>query len=322
MDSTKLSPRALGWGVVWMVITLSPTSNLLFLSGIILSERTLYLPSVGFVLALGWLFLRLHQVRPRVTVALVAASVCLLAGRTWTRTPTWKDNSAVFTALVNEHPESGRAQWILGDIQFGAGRMPEAFRAYRGAVGTLDNHYTLLVETGNRVMTAGHDRLAEFLFTTAWRDDPEFHHAPAALAGLYDRQGRYPGAELAARAALEADSTLVVQYHLLSRALGGQGRFREAVEARRAVIRLGEAHRWEQWRWLAELQAANGDTSGALQSVDSARIRAFSPDDQRQIDGVLILLGLSPDTIAESGDSTPESARDSQNPRDRGQEHM
>jgi len=305
LGSEGLSSRALGWGVVWMVITLSPTSNLFFLSGIILSERTLYLPSVGLALALGWLFLRLHQERPRVAVGLVVASIGLLAARSWTRTPTWEDNSAVFTALLNEHPESGRAQWVLGDIHFGLGRKPEAFRAYRGAVRTLDNHYTLLVETGNKVMVAGHERLAEFLFLAAWRDGPESPRAPAALAGFYDRQGRYPEAEKAARGALEVDPTQVLQYHLLSRALGAQGRYPEAMEARRAVMRGGESHRWEQWRWLAELQAAYGDTAAALLSVDSARARASSPDHHRQIDGVLTLLGMAPDTLAERGGSPP-----------------
>ncbi len=51
LSSRRLSSRAVGWGAVWFVITFSPTSNLAFLSGILLAERTLYLPSVGLVAA-------------------------------------------------------------------------------------------------------------------------------------------------------------------------------------------------------------------------------------------------------------------------------
>src|SRR5690606_15099747 len=41
------SPRAFGFAVVWFVIAISPIANILFLSGVLLAERTLYLPSVG-----------------------------------------------------------------------------------------------------------------------------------------------------------------------------------------------------------------------------------------------------------------------------------
>ena len=48
-------PRLFSFGVVWLVITLSPVSNVLFLSGILLAERTFYLPSLGFVALLTWI---------------------------------------------------------------------------------------------------------------------------------------------------------------------------------------------------------------------------------------------------------------------------
>src|SRR5262249_51793684 len=44
--------RALAFGLLWMSIALVPVSNVLP-TGVVLGERTLFLPSVGFVLVVG-----------------------------------------------------------------------------------------------------------------------------------------------------------------------------------------------------------------------------------------------------------------------------
>jgi hypothetical protein len=41
-------------GILWFAIAMSPVSNVFFASGIVLAERTFYLPSVGGVLVIGW----------------------------------------------------------------------------------------------------------------------------------------------------------------------------------------------------------------------------------------------------------------------------
>ncbi len=313
LDSSRLSPRTVGWGVVWFGITLSPTSNLFFLSGILLSERTLYLPTVGFVAAAAWLLLRFHDERPRGALALMALVLALLAGRSWTRTPTWKDNLEVFNTLINEHPESGRSQWILGDVYLQAGRTPEALRAYRAAVGIIGAHYTVLLEVGRRLLDEGYDGAGELLLTFAWTDWPRYTTAPGLLAALYDRQGRFLEAETAARAVLAEDSTRSVLQHVLARALAAQGRLDEAREARLAAIRHGEGAHWEQWGWLAELELRRGDTVQALRAMDSARARGGSVSRTLQIDSFFIGLGLGRGPVP-----PPETARDSQNPRPKG----
>jgi tetratricopeptide (TPR) repeat protein len=310
-----LSPRALGWGVVWFVITLSPTSNLLFLSGIIVSERTLYLPSVGFVMALAWLLLRLHRERPRMAVGVTVVALILLGVRSWTRTPTWKNNGRVFTTLAQEHPESGRVQWAMGDTYFDQGQISEGLLAYRAAVQSLDNHYNLLTETSLRFMREGLERPAEHLLLRAWDDRPEFRRAPELLAGLYDRGGRHADAEKAARGALDLDPGLVLQHHHLSRALRGQGRLEEAVESRMTVIRLGEAHRWQQWAWLAQLRLEMGDSSATRAALDSARVRGATHEEIRLIDSTLVGLFSAPEAGGETPVSVPQGARDSQIPR-------
>ncbi|TFH58482.1 MAG: tetratricopeptide repeat protein, partial [Gemmatimonadales bacterium] len=286
LSPDRLSSRAIGWGAVWFVITISPTSNFFFLSGILLAERTLYLPSVGFVAAAAWALLRLWQGRPRLAGVILVLALGLMCGRTWARTPTWKNNLEVFHVLTSEHPEAGRAQWLLGDSYFAAGQPREGLRAYRYAIGILGGHYNLLVGISRTLIGAGHDAAAELLLKHAWEQRPEFGVAPGLLTHIYDRQGRYPEAEAAARYALEEDSTDAVQYHALSRALQAQGRLEEAVDARRAAIRHGESGHMQQWMWLAEVQLELGDTVQAWASLDSANLRAGSVRERRLIDSI------------------------------------
>jgi len=292
LSREELSPRALGWGVVWFVITFSPTSNFFFLSGILLSERTLYLPSVGFVAAGAWVLVRLHGVRPRVASSILLVALFFMIGRSWTRTPTWKNNLEVFHSMTSEHPESGRSQWVLGDSYFAAGRGQEGLRAYGAALGILRGPYDLLVGASRNLLSAGYDRAAEVLLKQAWEQRPEFGVAAGLLATLYDRQGRYQEAEAGARYSLDRDPTNTVQYHVLARALQAQGRYTDAAEARKAVIRLGEGGHPQQWLWLAEIQLEMGDTTQARASLDSARLRIGSPDGLRQFDSIVAGMGL------------------------------
>lgn len=283
LSTRALSARIVGFGVVWFVITAAPTSNLVFLSGVLLAERTLYLPSVGFVAGLAWLFASFYRTRPVAAAALVATCLSLMTYRTVTRNPTWRDNLTVFSTMLAEHPESGRAQWVAGDLHYQQGRAAEGMAAYRRAIGMVGGHYTLVVEVGRSLIAHGEERVGEFLLRHAWRDRPEFPLAPSLLTPLYDRQERWAEAEAAARSALAIDSTNAVQAHLLSKALEAQGRLDEAVAARRRAIDLGE-DRWEQWAWLSELEMRRGDTVRAVSHLDTARTRVRSPGDLAAVD--------------------------------------
>jgi hypothetical protein len=309
LGTDRMGTRVAAWGIVWFVITLSPTANLFFLSGILLSERTLYLPSLGFVAGAAWLLLRLYEERPRVAVGAILLVLTLMGVRSWTRTPTWKNNQELFQQLIAEHPEAGRSQWILGDSFLQAGQTRAALRSYRLAIGIIGGHYPLLGEVGQKLLQAGYDRPAELILRFAWEDRPEMGLAPGLLAPMFDRQGRALEAERAARAALAESSDSALLYHILSKSLAAQGRVAEAREARWGAIRNGEGVHWEQWGWLAQLNLALGDTTEALRALDSARVRASSPVSSRQFDSFLEGMGLP-----ELQKPPPESARDLQNP--------
>jgi predicted Zn-dependent protease len=216
----------------------------------------------------------------------------------------------VFNTLVRDHPEAGRSQWLIGDVNFRLGNVPEALRAYRNAIGLLGGHYSLLTEVGRRLSGNGYDRAAELILRFAWEDRPDLGLAPGLLATIYNRQERWREAEEAARASIAADSTLGLQYHILSQSLEAQGRLDEAVEARLGAINHGEGGHWEQWGWLAELELARGDTVAARAARDSAEIRSVDEEELDRMESFFRNLGLSPAPVELS-----DTARDLQNTR-------
>lgn len=104
------------------MIAALPTSNLLFPSGIVLSERDLYLPvllpAVLFGAAVVWSVARWPRAR---TVILAGTLLGLLAARTLLRLPAWTDNRMFLLTLLAEHPESYRGQQSAGAVLSGMG---------------------------------------------------------------------------------------------------------------------------------------------------------------------------------------------------------
>jgi tetratricopeptide (TPR) repeat protein len=286
MARGSATPRALAFGVVWFMIVISPVSNVLFLSGVLLAERNLYLPSVGFAAAFGWFALWVARERPRLSWVLVTAAVSLMGWRTWTRNPTWRDNTTVFGRMIADYPHSGRSQWVLGGLFFQRGRPKQGLVSYRAAINILGAHYPLLVEISRELIAAQYYYGAERLLLQAWQAHPELPSAPTLLAVVYSEEGKPEETERFCRIALALDDTDAVPHHLLAWALAEQGRWREAEEARQGAIAHGESEYWQQWVSLAYLRHQAGDTTAAKAALDSALVRAHSTYARRQVDSL------------------------------------
>lgn len=108
-----------------------PTSNLLFSSGVVLAERSLYeaVAVAGAALAVGAAALARRR-GDRVSRAVVGVVVLALAVRTLTRLPAWRDNRAHLLTLLVEHPESYRGHYSAAAVLAGLGDTTGARRQY------------------------------------------------------------------------------------------------------------------------------------------------------------------------------------------------
>jgi len=142
----RRGPGALAsFGIAWFCLTLLPSSNFIIPAGILIAERTLFLPSVGAMIAVGaaawWLAdyaSRLQPAPTRRTRALAACTVLviLFAGswRSATRTPVWASNERLFFQEVVDAPQSYRANYMLGAWLFETGRKKQGEHFYRRAL--------------------------------------------------------------------------------------------------------------------------------------------------------------------------------------------
>jgi hypothetical protein len=276
------------FGVVWFLVTISPVSNTLFLSGVLLAERTLYLPSVGLAAATGWLIMRLARERPRASWVLLVAALALGSVRTWTRNPHWLSNSTVFAHMIGDNPHSGRSQWVLGDEFLRLESEPAALRAYSAAIGLLGQDYQLLTEISARLIRIERFRTAEFLLTQAWDADPSFPLAPALLAIIRAEHGDEEGAELNARRSLAIRDADPTSKHLLAWSLARQGRWEEAAVLRAEVEAEVMTGIWQQWMYDAYVLRRAGDTQGAEEAVDSAWARVATETGREALDAARV----------------------------------
>jgi hypothetical protein len=118
----------MAFSLIWIPVALAPVSNVLFSSGVVLAERTLYLASIGVCIAAGAVAER-FLVRRWSMVAAATASVVVAFGiRTWTRTPVWRDDRTYLLTLLSDHPESYEAHLAAGRALKGASSLERADR--------------------------------------------------------------------------------------------------------------------------------------------------------------------------------------------------
>jgi hypothetical protein len=284
------SSKAASFGVVWFMIAISPTSNTVFLSGVLLAERTLYLPSVGLAAATGWLIVRMAQQRRRVAWGALVVMIVGSSVRTWTRNPAWYDTDTVFTVMMTESPQAGRSQWALGDQFMRSGQTSLALQSYRAAITLLDTSYQLITEIARSMISKEYYQGAERLLAFAMVDEPEYSTAYRLMAASRAEQGDAAGTERWAREAIQIQGNTrdVARHHLLAWSLAAQGRWGEATEERAIGDGLARPLFWQGFMYDAYRHWNDGDTIAAYASIDTAWTSVNSRAGREAIDSVRV----------------------------------
>src|SRR5262249_3319132 len=140
------------FGLGWIAIAFLPVSNLLFSTGVLIAERTLYLPSAGLALAAAAALARPPRDPPRVVlgVILVAGSI-----RTVLRTPVWHDDLAVTHSILEDFPDSYRGPARMAAIYQSHRQPAQALRALQEAAKIYDRDPSLFVAAADAAITLG-----------------------------------------------------------------------------------------------------------------------------------------------------------------------
>jgi protein O-mannosyl-transferase len=137
--------------VIWMALTLAPVLNARWMAANVLTERYLYLPSVGFCWLAGWSGLKLWGVfrgdtidrahtwnaRAAARWAIAVAGVALAflsATAVWSRNQVWHDDFTLYTQTLKTDPDSYIMHMNLGTSYFAARNFASAERELHRAL--------------------------------------------------------------------------------------------------------------------------------------------------------------------------------------------
>jgi hypothetical protein len=195
---------AVAFGVLAGVLTYAATSNLLFVSGVILAERALYLAALAPAVVHGWLAERAAPPHVRVAVAGVVLVSGAFTVRTVTRVPFWRDTRTVVVEGFIYHPESFSAQVRLAQARERLGDVQGAIAQYLAATAIYDGYSFVPVRAAQLALASGRPTLARELAAVAAARDPT-HPAVARLrARVLLQAGHRDSSLVVLRAAIDA----------------------------------------------------------------------------------------------------------------------
>jgi tetratricopeptide (TPR) repeat protein len=252
---------AIAFAFVAALATYLPTSNLLFTSGVVLAERTLYLAVLAPALGAGWLLERLTPVARRQAVAAGAAALLLAFGwRTVSRIPFWRDTRSVVIEGLIEHPENFANQVRVAEAWLQAGDTSKALAHYLVAGELFDRYSFVPVRAARLAWALGRPRQAMALGRVAYRIAPGHPGTAELLVDLLLASGMKDSALALAREAVRLNPGNLAALRLYT-----------------STLDRAAAPGWQAQLARARLDWLEGRLAAASARLDSASRVAWSP---------------------------------------------
>lgn len=286
----------LSFGILYFLATLSIVSNIVFPVGTHLSERFLFMPSVGFCLIFAYWLVQavlLRGMRP--AFATISVAILLLwSGKTIARNPVWKDNATLFLTDVMVSDNSAKLQNAAGGEKIRLSTLTEdparkqqllaeAKEHLKKAIGIHPTYKNAFLLLGNAHFYSNEFPEAITAYTQALSLDPDYADAQKNLGVAYRDGGRFLGEKLGDLNAALQYLTQAYRYlpedyetnRLLGVATGLSGNNREALNYfRKAAELMPELA--DAWYNLGTALQHAGDNDEAAKMYEKAR--AIDPE--------------------------------------------
>jgi tetratricopeptide (TPR) repeat protein len=197
------------FGLAWLAIAVAPVSNVLIPTGILLAERTLLVPSVGVVLAVGfatsWVLRALRPMPRLVRLTAAGAFVILLTlgfSESAERQYVWKSTDAVFIALANDAPLNFKAHYTYGGRLFEQKRSMDGEREWRKAIALMPEYHGVYVDLAHKYREAHICQAAIPNYQKALSIEPALPLARVGLVACYLELGQWHRARSESRWAI------------------------------------------------------------------------------------------------------------------------
>ncbi len=237
------------YGILFYILTMSITSNLIFPIGTNMSERFAFLPSFGFAFVTGIALFKGYTSKYRPMVIAIGA-VLILGFTTWTmvRSKVWKDNHTLFTTDVKTSARSAKLLNAVGgdlvttaeaekDSTLKRQHLLDAQNYLKRALEIHPNYKLGYLLLGNSHFHLGELDQAITYFRHVLKMDPNYGEGRRNLGVALRESGKIKGEKqnnlVGAISLLEEALTYVPNdfqtYHLLGVAYGQKGDTQKAI---------------------------------------------------------------------------------------------
>jgi tetratricopeptide (TPR) repeat protein len=193
----------ISYALFFILIPLAPALNINGIGENVFTERYLYLPSVGFVLAVAmaweWLATRQREVAWAAVGLIVAASAMILIPRN----RDWHDDVRLFTVSAAGSPKSGTLVGNLGWFHYQKGEYDAAIEKYLMALKLQPEMPLFHNNIGNAYAQKGRHQDAAVELRKAIALKPDYAEAHMNLGLALEALGDIPGAVAEHKKALE-----------------------------------------------------------------------------------------------------------------------
>jgi tetratricopeptide (TPR) repeat protein len=231
--------RLPAFGIFWFFLTLAVESGIIPIADVIVEHR-LYLPSVGFFLAVtagGSLLAEKLKLSGRTAGVVLAGVVLLLTGATYSRNEVWRDWITLWSDTARKSPNNPRAFNCLGVGYQRQNHHEEAIREFLTSIRIFPEYAEGYYNLGVSYQALGRNEEAVAMYERSVALGLDAPQAYTNLGVTYAAQGRFAQAADAFTEAVRRAPDNIVMRRNLAGALMQQGRLAESAQEYRNVLR-------------------------------------------------------------------------------------
>ncbi|HET6990642.1 MAG TPA: tetratricopeptide repeat protein, partial [Bacteroidia bacterium] len=213
----------LSFGILFYFITFALTSNVFILIGATMADRFLFVPSIGFAIAVCWIVLKLTKGESqkffhRKAMYILLPLSLFYSIRSFTRSSDWENEPTLFTADVDNAPGSARVHSNYGielkiealaepNINLKNQKLDLALKEFQTAVKIDSLDYGSYAAAGEATFLAG--RFAESIYwrTKTLQIEPRYVIMYRDLGNSLMQCHKYDSAIVVYQQAVKANST-------------------------------------------------------------------------------------------------------------------
>lgn len=319
--------RAIFAGWMFFFAAIFPTLGVLGFTHVVVHDKYLYLPSVGFSLIAAWgcawilarrssvavspgmsgwssrkvgrWMGRLRRAAPLLLGVLLVLLVVRMAVATRAYLPKWKDTETLYRHVLSLRPDAVAALDDLAGAYLREGRIEDALPLLERALALEPEFPNALNNAGVAAFRQGRVQDAKAYFERAVARHPGLHEARNNLGRAFAREGRFDDAVAQFEAVL-ADNPLQVEASAnLARARRDLGEVAAAIEIYRKLLVLAPRHT-EARLELAQVLSASGDVEGGIEVIrEGMRIDPKEPVLPERLALLLVAEGRLVEGVAE-----------------------